>query len=144
MINDGENTRVFDFSNGASFYQLFLGFSNNGFYGGVAENGCGGYFSAATLSNEISINDNQWRHFAVIVKPDGYWQVYTNGVLSVTMFAGYPAPVQRKQNYLGKSATSNDPYLNGLIDDFIMYNYIVSSSVIKAAYDRAPTGINSG
>jgi hypothetical protein len=139
MINNANNAKVFDFSNGNGINRIFLGFSDNKFFGGTVESQMG--FSVATLSNEI--NDNQWRHFAVIVNPSGYWQVYTNGVLSVTGLVRYPPPVQRTQNYLGKSGDQRDPYFNGLIDDFIMYNYMVSSSVIKGAYARAPTGINS-
>jgi hypothetical protein len=137
MINNANDAKVFDFSNGESKNRFFVGFSDNKLNLGFFE----GQFNTATLSNEI--NDNQWRHFAVIVYPSGYWQVHTNGVLIDIKYVGYPPPVQRSQNYLGKSGSQSDMYFNGLIDDFVMYNYVVSSIVIKAAYDRAPTGINS-
>jgi hypothetical protein len=140
-IDPVNNFRVFDFANGAGVNNILLGVRDYRLFGYVVENGLVG--SGSSLCYLHYLNDNQWRHFAVIVEPTGLWSVYINGVLEGIQSAGYPSPVQRTKNYLGKSQYSQDPYLNGLIDDFIMYNYMVSSSVRKAAYDRAPTGINS-
>ncbi len=34
------------------------------------------------------------------------------------------------QNYIGRSQFSTDPYLNGLVDDFRIYNNALSASQI--------------
>ena len=36
------------------------------------------------------------------------------------------------QNYIGKSQWSNDPYLNGSVDDFRVYNHALSAADIAA------------
>jgi hypothetical protein len=116
---------------------IVIGLYDNKLFGAVVRSG----YRNVPLSNE-NINDNKWRHFAWIINPDGSWLLYCNGVLAKHLgVIGYPASIQRSINYLGKSPYATNAYLNGSIDDFRMYDYPVSSSLIDSAYHAASTGI---
>ena len=55
--------------------------------------------------------------------------------------------VNATNNYIGRSQFA-DPYLNGRVDDFRIYNYGLSASEITGLYTNgvppAPTGVHEG
>jgi len=84
---------------------------------------------------QINLNDNAWRHAVWTMDRTGYWQVYLNGVLIAYLEAKiYPISLPRAQNYLGKGNFANEPYLNGAIDEFYMFKYMLSTTQIQQLY----------
>ena len=83
----------------------------------------------------LAVNDNVWRHVAWTLQPSGVWTVYINGT-GVWNASGqaYPQAVNRNSNFLGKSYSAADPYFNGAIDDFRMYQTALSAGAVKALY----------
>ncbi|WP_267900722.1 LamG domain-containing protein [Rhizobium rhizogenes] len=76
----------------------------------------------------------RWTHVAVTLS--GHTgTLYIDGTEVGTNTAMYFAPFHigpTKQNWIGRSQYSADPYFNGLIDDFRIYNGALDSSGITA------------
>ena len=89
-----------------------------------------------TLNTGINLNDNQWYHVAWVLSPSGVWAVYVDGMLAVTATsnAGYPTVLERVSNFLGKSNSPADPYFNGAIRDFRIYDRNLTSSEIALLF----------
>ena len=91
-----------------------------------------------TLS--LSMCDNVWRHVTWTLSPDGTWAVYVNGVSFQTsavqgyVSQGYPYAATRNLNYLGMSQHGGNPYLQGAIDEFRIYNSVLGASDAWALY----------
>lgn len=131
--NSGQYSRVFDFGNGLNDLNLVIAIVNNNLWSVVinAQDSARNY-----LYTDENINDDKWRHFTWVINPDASFDIYLNGVLSSKISADkgrYPADAERRSNYLGKS-NWDDPYLNGSVDDFRMYNRVLSSSEISTIY----------
>lgn len=79
---------------------------------------------------------NQWVHVAVTLG-DNSAKLYVNGVeaASASDFTIKPSDFKPAVNYIGKSQF-NDPLLNGMIDEFRIYNYALSSEEIEAVYNN--------
>jgi hypothetical protein len=131
--NTGNWSRIFDFGNGANVQNILIGFPNNQLWCGIHNS------SGATdtpLYTEI-INDNVWRHFTWIINPDGAYVIYVNGIFYKNIgIVRYPDNVVRNNNYLGKSNWNQDVYLNGAIDDFRMYNRVLSAIEILTIFSN--------
>lgn len=124
-------SHVIDFGNGAYNDSIVVGMLNNGVNYGLY---CFIDGNPNTFLTIITLHE--WYHFAWIINPDGSWSWYSNGVLFFSQSGTlYPRSIQRYNNYLGKSNWMADPYFNGLIDDFRMYNFAVSQSLINTAYN---------
>jgi tetratricopeptide (TPR) repeat protein len=81
-----------------------------------------------------AIDPNNWQCFAVTVEQNGRAVLYKNGKRIAYGRTGDIGNVQRSQLYIGKSQWPNDEMYKGLIDDFRIYNYVLSDSEIKAIY----------
>jgi hypothetical protein len=85
--------------------------------------------------SDINYNDNTWRHivwtmtYATVGSTSSSWCIYINGVLKTTCTSYYPSTsVTRSNAYIGRSNWSADGYYNGYIDDFRIYNRVLSAS----------------
>jgi hypothetical protein len=137
----GSWARIFDFGNGPASNNIFCSINGGNsnylyfedFYGSVPTN--------VTLS-DISYNDNTWRHVvwtlshAVAGSATSTWNIYINGVLKTTATAkSYPNPTVTKTiSYIGRSNWSADFYYNGNIDDFRIYNSVLTASQVNTIY----------
>jgi hypothetical protein len=138
--NSGDFSKIFDFGNGSYLQNIAIGIVTNQMYCVIAN----------TVSNNTdniiiytpSVNDNVWRHYALIINPSGLLVIYVNGVFiqNITNTI-YPINITRNNNYLGKSNWSGNPYLNGAIDDFRMYNRILSANEISTIYSQNITSL---
>ena len=89
-----------------------------------------------------------WHHVAVTLKADnagsGVGTLYLDGVPVGTNSAMTFTPdmigslVNATNDYIGRSQFSSDPYLNGRVDDFRIYNGALSPSQIAALYALNP------
>ena len=65
------------------------------------------------------------------MKIDAMFAVYDATKISSM---NYPASISRSSNYLGRSNWNNDPYFNGAIGDFRLYDRMLSVTEIKTLY----------
>ena len=123
-------SRVFDFGSGQERW-MFLTVANGS---GLPQ------FSISTVYgfNEESVIGssplplNQWVHLAVTLSGQ-VGTLYVNGVAVGSNANMAFAPFEVKdtsQDWLGRSQYSSDPYLNGKIDDFRIYQGAMSASAI--------------
>jgi hypothetical protein len=71
--------------------------------------------------------------------------IYVNGTLASTANMDISlSVVSNLRAYLGKSLYSADPYLNGSIDEFRIYDYALSSNQILGNYQAGPNTVNLG
>jgi hypothetical protein len=131
--NTGGWSRIFDFANGQNNQNILIGMPSNQLWCGI-HNSSGATDTALYTTN---INDNVWRHFTWIINPDGSYVTYVNGIFYQNIgVVRYPDNVVRNKNYLGKSNWNSDPYLNGAIDDFRMYNRVLLATEISTIYNN--------
>jgi hypothetical protein len=137
----GAWARVFDFGNGPANNDILC--SINGvnlnylyfedYYGTVPTN---------ISLTDINYNDNTWRHvvwtltYAAAGSNTSTWNIYINGALKTTGTSkSYPNPaVTRTISYIGRSNWSADAYYNGNIDDYRIYNSVLTASQAYAIY----------
>ena len=134
--------RLFDFSTGTGDYiVLSPAASPSGLRFGITTAGSGNEQSI-NYTNNLSLG--VWHNVAVtfaagigILYVDGL-PVATNSAINLT-----PAMLgNTTQNWIGRSQYSSDPYLNGVVDDFRIYNGALSADEIASLVTPlvAPTG----
>ena len=134
--NSGTSARMFDFGNGPDNDNILMEVTNNNLQVAV-------YYSGTSkfLNTNLNINDNVLHHAAWVLSKSGLWILYVDGSVVVQQSTqAYPASVSRLLNYIGKSnwaATNADPYFNGAIRDFRVYNYNLSSAEVGLLFNSA-------
>ena len=138
FINSGSSSRIFDFGNGPS--QLNVGFAEGGpnFYllTGTAS-------SATNYGNKdyLYVNDGVWRHAVMTFDTNGNLILYINGQFyCVYTSVAYPPADYRSSNFLGKS-NFNNPYLNGAVDEFYIWDQVITPAEAKAIYLPGKIGV---
>ena len=131
--NSSSRARLFDFGNGVNSDNILITIHHDNLAFIVFK---GGVVSRQLLNVVVNINDGVWRHVVWTLDPvGGVWKVYINGNL---IWQGtdndYPNILSRTSNFLGKSNWANDPYFNGGIDEFRMYNRVLTASEVKLLY----------
>ena len=142
--NCGNWGRILDFGNGTSIDNIVLSpnasngnWNTLGFsvvYGGVGNN---------FYLTDINYNDNVWRHVVWTMTYNGpgssTWNIYVNGVLKATTPNYYPnTTVTRTMCYIGRSHWVGDGYYNGNIDDFRIYNRVISATEASQLFANSP------
>jgi hypothetical protein len=141
--NNKSYARIVDIGNSKKDNLIFAIFSNGL---SVHYNIDGINAGMYSIYSPTNVNDNVWRHAVITISntTPSVWKIYINGVLDKSKNNAliYPPTMTRTSNYFGKSNWSNDPYFNGAIDDFRMYNSVLSSSQVTDIYNfraSAPT-----
>jgi hypothetical protein len=91
---------------------------------------------------QLNINEpipvSTWVHFVLTWSADQV-KVYLNGQLvgqTITHGAVKPSDLGNTgQNYLGRSQFETDPYFDGLLDEFRIYDRVLSESDVAALYE---------
>lgn len=137
--SNAQNARVFDIGTGSSSYNVILEVRPTQLVLTVLNVPIVGTYSVAVVST--SVNDNVWRHVAIVFNTDGTHFVYINGSL---VFTGskpiYPPTGVRTSNYLCKSNMSSDPYYSGGIDDFRYYARSLTASEVTSLQSSQDSG----
>jgi hypothetical protein len=128
--------RFFEFSGKTGDGNNFLQTPYNGPYNGLM------VFTetAGVFKNPMTFTDNVWYHsawtltYAASKSKTSTWKYYVNGELKQTYTDGYYVPTVLNNNWIGKSNWSGDPYYNGAIDDFRLYDKVLTESEIKSLY----------
>lgn len=120
--------RIFDFGNGTTQYMFLTPNSGSGTLRfAVTTNGGG---AEQTVQTTWALPTKTWVHVAVTCN-GGTATLYTNGVsVASGSVAIPPASFNPMLNYLGKSQYPGDPLLYGRLDDFVIYNYVLSTTEI--------------
>jgi len=129
--------RIFDFGSGTGI-NMFLtpqAASNPVLRFAITTSGASG---ESIFGGRTALPTGQWVHVAVVL--DGTKAtMYMNGkvvALSNNIYT-YPWEMGKTtQNYIGRSQYSSDPYLDGLIDDFRIYNRALDQDEIQAIFQQ--------
>ena len=95
------------------------------------------------LTYNASLNtvpvDNLWKHFVWTISKTGTWNIYVNNVKIYTSDKAVIPPFTVSNTYkkynLGKSLFSARSYFDGNIDDFRIYDFILSSTQVQELYN---------
>ena len=132
--NNGTWARIFDFGNGAESDNIIAYINNNEF-------GLSLYAGNTPAPNSQfdaipNVNNNVWIHIVWTLDPSGVWNIYLNGNLyNIYPNVSYPRSISRNMNYIGKSNWSQNPYYNGNIADFRVFNGVLSASSVTNIYN---------
>jgi len=95
-----------------------------------------GYMHEDRVDGDAALTTGAWQHIAVVVGPAG-GVLYVNGVKVGTNSSMTLRPADlgnMPDNYIGRSQFTKDPYLDGNIDDFRVYNRALSADEIKTLF----------
>jgi len=136
--------RVFDFGNGPDDNNIIIFIKDNDFGISVkhtSKNNVILYGAVPKVTTGSGSNySGVWFHIVWTMDPKGEWKVYINGELYKTFNKGilYPNVVSRKNMYIGRSNWSADPYFNGSIADFRIYNSVLTQNDVTNIF-KLPT-----
>lgn len=124
--------RIFDFGSGSSYYMFMCPVAYTGNLRYAIKNGD----SEQKLTADVSLEEGEWSHVAVTHSSSGT-SLYLNGMLvaNSSEISNTPSSLgvsRFTQNYLGKSQFSSDPYLDGKLSDFRIYNKALTDEDIKS------------
>jgi hypothetical protein len=103
------------------------------------DTGGAGIGETPSITSSISITTSNKSHFAVVYDyPRGVTRLYINGQRAGTGVATYPLSVVDDRNdWLGRSQWQ-DPYFNGSLDEFRIYNGPMLDGDIAASFAAGP------
>ena len=126
--------RIFHFDTspvGITYNNISMYINNN------TNNLCAEVLGASSQFTDLSVNSygNQttWHHVCWTLNPNTTWNFYIDGSLNKTETGVYPEAVARSLNYIGRQKFDG-AYFNGNIDDFMVYNRILSLTEIQQLY----------
>lgn len=119
--------RIFDFGNDESQNMFLTANADSGNMRFSIKNG-----GDEQRLEASSLVTGQWVHVAVLLDETG-GQLFINGTLedSSSSITIQPSDINPVVNYIGRSQYP-DPLFNGAIDDFRVYNYVVSEDELSA------------
>jgi hypothetical protein len=137
--NTGGFPRIFDFNTGSTTIPRWILISRNA----STDNRLNFNIANSTNSsgNIITTNDyidGNWHHIIWSINNVGRWTIYIDGVI-----ASFTAPLPTNiniqnitfnNNFFGKSLFPSDGYLSGNVDDFRIYDYILSPNEVSGLY----------
>ena len=104
-------------------------------------------YIATNFYTAQNLNDNTWRHYVWTIDPSNTtYRYYLNGSLIYTdNSSGYvfPAQATRTTNLLATSTDLPLSYLTGAIDNYRVYNGVLTSTQISSLYNYENTGTNT-
>ena len=126
------SARIFDFGSNTGYYMFLTPRESNGTARFAITNST--YYGEQNISCNAAVPVGQWVHVAVTLSGTT-GTVYINGNVVGTNTSMTFAPFRigsTTQNWIGRSQYSADPYFNGKLEDFRIYNGALSASEIAA------------
>lgn len=140
------------FSNGVSFAYWFYTPAINGYqrtfdfgvsgtsgiamYTDQSTGQLGIFIPSTTVSTTLTgtvVTDGVWRHTVFTINTSGLHTIYINGAIVKTVSSTFPS-LTMTGNFIGKSSFSGDVNFTGGIDDFRVYNCVLSANDAKQLY----------
>jgi len=132
-------SRIFDFGKGTSVNMFLTPQSNNGSIRFAITTG--GANTEEQINGSLGLGSGSWKHIAVtLLGSTGI--LYVDGVevgRNTGMTLKPSSLGNTENNYIGKSQYSSDPYLDGQIDEFRIYDRALSSSEVSSLYGGTAT-----
>ncbi|HCK93515.1 MAG TPA: hypothetical protein DHW71_11025, partial [Gammaproteobacteria bacterium] len=119
-------SRLFDFGLGEASNNILLAVQNTN--GDLYFGKTGNTDQYVISTNSVSLN--QWHHIAATITNTDQFTFYIDGKESGTGTIGNIPNISRTENFIGKSNWSSDPYFDGKIDEFKIYNRALTQSEI--------------
>jgi len=126
--NSGAWARIFDYGVGQQTNNVGITVNMNG------TKLLRPFLNNSLNGDNVNYNNNVWTHLVLTINPNGQWKTYINGVLNTTNNALYPLTFEHKFVYLGKSLYGVDPYFNGLMDECLMYDTVLTAQDVSQLY----------
>lgn len=120
--------RIFDF--GVS------GTSGIAMYTDSATGKLGIYIPSTTVSATLTgtvVTDGVWRHAVWTINTSGLSTVYINGASVLTVSSTFPS-LTMTSNFIGKSNNPGDANFTGKIDEFRVYNCVLTANDVAQLY----------
>lgn len=139
--SSNSSARFLDFGNSASpTYSFFVSPSGTDLCGNIVLTyGAIKGGAASVYYTDYAINNNIWHHVCISLtyntSVNSIHNVYIDGSLYYTGTGVYPTTTTYTSCYIGKSNFVADPSFNGSIDDFRLYNRILSAAEVSSLYN---------
>jgi len=125
-------SRIFDFGTGTTTYMFLTPNSGDGVRSGITIGGNG----QEQQLNAPTLPTGSWQQVAVTLASN-IGTLYVDGVQvaqNIGMTLNPESLGTTTQNWLGRSQFPGDPYLNGQLDNFRIYDRALSAAEVKALY----------
>ncbi len=129
-------TRIFDFGSGTTNYMFLT--PKNGSTGNIRFAIKSASSTEEVIDGTAALARNGWHHVAVTLN-GSTGTLYVDGQQAGSNTAMTITPTMlgtTTQNWIGRSQFSSDPYLNGLVDNFRIYNRALSASEVLAVMNE--------
>jgi hypothetical protein len=142
-VSNNSWSRIFDFGNGNANNNVLLALSN----GTTGRPACEIYAANVSAgqvgSPSATVQNNQWQLLTYTWSANNA-RIFINGQMVAQGVQGSPVDIIRTINYIGRSNWANDAYLNARLDDFRLYNRVLSKSEINALLLEQPGNLSAG
>ena len=133
--------RIFDFgqqsgNNGINFIIIFRDGTTSGLSFFI-NNTTNFSFLTSSITPVVNYLDSTWRHYVWTISTTGVWNIYINNInihSSTKTIIPYVASGSRTY-YIGKSLFTGDGYFDMNVDDFRIYNKVLSASEVSELYN---------
>ena len=136
-----QHSHFFSFGNDSN-NNFYMSSYNTGTYAPrltVKSSDVDGGYNAKIVTNRIGSGLNEWHHVAITSDGTAV-KIYFDGKLDTNGTYTGTAPSEKSsfsKAYLGKSISSeNDPYFNGIIDEFRIYSKVISTGTLTELATR--------
>ena len=141
--------RIWDFGTGTTYYMFLTPKNsvNNRMRFAITTSGNG---SEEQTTAPSALSSYGWHHVTVTINADYHThKLYLDGSPVAQNYYGYHEPDDlgyTNKNYLAKSNFTADPYFNGRLDDFRIYNFTLSPEEVDelAQWSGSSSGMVSG
>ncbi len=105
------------------------------------------YFCFVNGDTEVSLETTKmsiykWTHIVITIGEDGI-ALYVNGELAdKSSSVVSPEDIEPMFNYIGRGQSSDEKLFSGYVDDFRIYNYVISASEIEEISEDTSTDID--
>jgi hypothetical protein len=132
------NAKIFDFNDTYDSYNNNIFVSMNA-SSSISTNVYTSPTTSSTVSLATNYNNSILYHFVWTMtysnSQTSSWNIYINATnVSTTTLKYYPNQVARGSDFLGKSNISSDPSFNGYIDDFRVYQRVLTQAEINQLF----------
>ena len=134
--NTGNNARIFDFNIGGT--RKWVVIARAGTLNKIFFNIDNSTIPSGSITTTNDYVDGNWHHIIWSINNVGRWTIYIDGVIA-TFQQTLPTNtnienITFSNNFFGRSLFPTDGYYNGNVDDFRIYDYVLSANEVSGLY----------